>query len=341
LNKTTTYRPLQNKQNSGIDLEGSVQGQHYSLSREVRLGNAWGLAFSTTIAPPSGAGGLDRFTYNSKELLTDLDLGWNDYGARMYMSEIGRWNGVDPLAEKNPNWSDYNYVLNSPIIYVDPDGRENIIYLQVEKSAYKDLTKAQINAIIKKANANFKEMGLKTQIKLLNGKVNTAKLDKTDAVAILGRKDEVITAAGNIDKSTGDDLSRNGFGSDDYPEYSENDAFGDGNNNIIAIESKVASKISKEKFKTSAEEGIAFMINHGAGHNSRLNHAGDRQYYGIKPGSKEYVPYGSIMTDGNNIYSNIAIKPLNTYVSSDSNKKGLIRDFYIKRFGNETPKPRQ
>jgi hypothetical protein len=113
LTKTTTYRPLQNKQDSGIDLEGLVQEQHYSPSREVRIGNAWGLAFGAPSPVESGtasrAGGEvpDRFTYNSKELVTDLDLGWNDGvypdligSARMYMSEIGRWNGVDLFVRK-------------------------------------------------------------------------------------------------------------------------------------------------------------------------------------------------------------------------------------------------
>jgi len=73
LTKTTTYRPFLNKPDSGIDLEGLVQEQNYSLSREVRLGNAWGLAFTSTSSVSA-----DRFTYNGKELLTDLDLGWND-----------------------------------------------------------------------------------------------------------------------------------------------------------------------------------------------------------------------------------------------------------------------
>lgn len=30
---------------------------------------------------------------------------------------------MDPLAEKYPNWSPYNYVMNNPINAVDPDGR--------------------------------------------------------------------------------------------------------------------------------------------------------------------------------------------------------------------------
>ncbi len=39
------------------------------------------------------------------------------------------WFGVDPLAEKYPGYSPYNYVLNNPINLNDPDGRapEDII----------------------------------------------------------------------------------------------------------------------------------------------------------------------------------------------------------------------
>ncbi|MBN8589486.1 MAG: hypothetical protein J0L94_14330 [Rhodothermia bacterium] len=36
---------------------------------------------------------------------------------------MGRWLGVDPMAEKYPSWSPYNYVMNNPLGMVDPDGR--------------------------------------------------------------------------------------------------------------------------------------------------------------------------------------------------------------------------
>ena len=67
-------------------------------------------------------GGVNQYLYNGKELNDDFGLNWNDYGARWYDSSIGRWGGVDPLAEDYVGWSGYNYVMGNPIRLVDPDG---------------------------------------------------------------------------------------------------------------------------------------------------------------------------------------------------------------------------
>ncbi|MEM6806001.1 MAG: RHS repeat-associated core domain-containing protein, partial [Bacteroidota bacterium] len=79
--------------------------------------------FGLSMAPLSFQQGTpNRYRYNGKELHTEL--GWYDYGARMYEPSIARWNGVDFKAEQYRRYSPYAYTLDNPIVFIDPDGME-------------------------------------------------------------------------------------------------------------------------------------------------------------------------------------------------------------------------
>ncbi len=72
-------------------------------------------------AQHAGGAYATRYKFNGKEL--DPQTGYYYYGARYYDPVISRWLSVDPLTEKYPGLSPYNYTANNPVMLVDPDGR--------------------------------------------------------------------------------------------------------------------------------------------------------------------------------------------------------------------------
>jgi RHS repeat-associated protein len=65
--------------------------------------------------------------YNFKEQIGDFGLNWSDFGARYYLGNGGEpvFLGVDPISDKFPELSTYNYASNSPISNVDLHGLQS------------------------------------------------------------------------------------------------------------------------------------------------------------------------------------------------------------------------
>jgi RHS repeat-associated protein len=81
---------------------------------------------SVKLGDPNEGSLKNNNLYNDKELFDDADLSWYDYGFRSYDPQIGRFQQLDPLTDRYPELTPYQYASDEPIANVDMDGLEAI-----------------------------------------------------------------------------------------------------------------------------------------------------------------------------------------------------------------------
>jgi RHS repeat-associated protein len=149
------YVYLSNEEATQIDVYfDDLKIVHNSNVEQVANYYSYGLQIASNGFERSGSTN-NPITYNGKELQNELDLGWLDYGARMYLSDISRWVVVDPMAENGRRWSPYTYAFDNPMRFIDPDGMWASAVTKTD--AMEKMDEMMADADKKKENENLSE----------------------------------------------------------------------------------------------------------------------------------------------------------------------------------------
>ena len=109
--------------------------------------------YSKPVKGLQGYGLSYRFTFNGKEI--DNETKTQDYGFRIYNTNLGRFLSVDPLTKFYPSWTAYHFAENRPVKAIDFDGLEawdgpNDLKDVMSLHSYQKFTKTIINTIDEK-----------------------------------------------------------------------------------------------------------------------------------------------------------------------------------------------
>jgi len=66
----------------------------------------------------------------------DSETGYYYFGARYYNPDLSLWLSVDPMADKYPNLSPYNYCAWNPMKLIDPNGMDTAFAGEAERKLY-------------------------------------------------------------------------------------------------------------------------------------------------------------------------------------------------------------
>ena len=161
-----------------------------------------------------------RFGFNGMEKDDEVKGAGNslDFGARVYDSRLGRWLSLDPLQDKYPDLSPYNFCRNNPAVFIDPDGRKIFIYYNTgeKDDDGKEIIKAyEYGSGIKPPKVKFVKQTIRTLNKIVHRGYDKKEIIKTlakdeDYHVAISQDDDPFSSAAIVEVGSAKIVAMNG-----------------------------------------------------------------------------------------------------------------------------------
>jgi RHS repeat-associated protein len=224
-----------------------------------------------------------RYGFNGMERDDEVKGSGNsyDFGARMYDNRLGRWWSIDKHFMKYPFTSSYNFGLNNPLYWIDPDG--NDVYA-ANKKAQSMITRS-FNTVLKTTDFNeiykFNKDG---KLGFIMGNYDPSKFDPEQQLIIEefnkhlvnNSNVSVVVHNSNLAVLTQDARALSLDGQGEATNVPQDDASGKGDIDILittkekvlvnSINDDIGSNEPAGTDKLSKSNGEAINFFHGVGH---------------------------------------------------------------------------
>ncbi|MFC6859202.1 DUF6443 domain-containing protein [Zunongwangia atlantica] len=205
---------------------------------------------------------IKKYRYNGKEIQDELGLNIYDYGARMYDPSVGRFISTDPLADKYYEHTPYNYVGSSPIMRVDPDGRDWEIVINHEQ-----------RTVTVRANFNANQNSATVQTAANNWNAQSGKFSY-----VVGSGDNAVSYEVNFEISVNDanasEAQNTASVLPDEAQVFETREILDANGEVIGTETPEGVSDGKTFAVKESKQNSSKKVAHEMGHNLGSGHNG-------------------------------------------------------------------